>query len=112
MGDRAIPIVCFGFPLGAEEEVEIEGLPELIEATDNMEDKDWPVQLVAHGHHEYRHFMVAISGTVDTGGDWGDYRDVPSLPPEEHMIEAAKAWCVEHKIPWQEPAWSALAAYR
>lgn len=112
MGDRAIPIVAFGFPVGAEEEIEIEGFAALIEASDNMDDKYWPVQLVSHGHHEYRYFLLAITGTVDNGGDWGSCLDIPTLPPEEHKIQDAKAWCATHNIPWQEPAWSALAAYR
>lgn len=112
MGTRAVPIVAFGFPIGAEEEIEIGGFAALVEASDNMEDKDWPVHLVDHGHHEYRHFFLAIRGTFTQAGDWGAYLDVPTLPPEEYKIQDAKAWCAANNIPWQEPAWSALAAYR
>ena len=111
MGNRAEPIIAFGFEIGAEEEVEIEGFADLVEATDNLEDDSWPVVLVSHGHHEYRYWFLSVRGTHQSSGDWGGTVDVPSLEPEPEKIQAAKAWCKEHNIPWKTPAWSAMASY-
>lgn len=111
MGDRSSPVVAFGFPIGAEEEVEIDGFPALVEASDNLDDHEWPVELVPHGHHEYRYWFLSVRGTSDRGGDWGSVLHPPAMPPDADKVRAAKEWCAAHGIDWQEPRWSALAAY-
>lgn len=112
MGTRAFPIVAFGFNLGFEEDIEVEGFAVLAEATGDMEDGDWPVQLVNHGHHEYPAWFVAIRGTVVMDNDWGGVVDVHSYETSDQALSEAGEWCDKHKIPWQEPRWRAMAGYR
>lgn len=115
MGSRAEPIIAFGFPLGDEEGESWKAPADfaaLVEASDNMTDKDWPVELVPHGYHDYRYWFLSIRGTSSNGGDWGSTVRVPDAAPTRQKIEAAKAWCASHKLPWQTPHWVALAAYR
>lgn len=113
MSNRAEPILAYGFDLGDQTELEdeIDGFEDLVEASDNLEDKEWPVTLVSHGHNEYRYWFLSIRGAHRNGGDWGSVLNVPAELPDSSRIESAKAWCETHHIKWQEPQWSAMASY-
>ncbi len=110
MGTRATPVIAFGFDLGAEEE-DLDYLASEIRAADDLNDRDWPVHLISHGHHDYRYFFLSVRGTYKGGGDWGDTLPCPVAAPTEDKIEAAKAWCKEHGITWRAPQWCAFASY-
>lgn len=110
MGVRATPVIAFGFDLGAEEE-DLDFLRGEITAADDLNDRDWPVELVPHGHHDYRYFFLSVRGTSKHGGDWGAVLPVSPATPTADKIEAAKDWCKEHGITWQAPQWCALARY-
>lgn len=111
MGTRATPIIAYGFDLGSEED-DLDFLADEIAAADDLNDRDWPVHLVSHGHHDCRHFFLSIRGTYKCSGDWGGVLPCPYGAPPEDKIEAAKAWCKEHGIEWRGPMWCAMAAYR
>ena len=110
MGTRAIPVIAFGFDLGSEEE-DLDFLQDEITASDDLNDRDWPVEMVPHGHRDYRYFFLSVRGTSKHGGDWGDALPVSAISPTADKIEAAQAWCKEHGITWRAPQWCALASY-
>lgn len=112
MGSRAVPIIAYGFNLGAEEEGDLEGVAaELIEASDNMEDGDWPVELISHGYHDYRFFFLAVRGTKKRGSDWGSAIPISAVPPTYQQVDAAQEWCEKRGIKWHAPQWCAMASY-
>lgn len=110
MGTRARPVIAFGFQLGDEEE-DLDHLKAEIQASDDLNDRDWPVELVPHGHHDHRYFFLSVRGTSSHAGDWGDTLPVPTASPANAKINAAKRWCQEHGIRWRTPRWQAMASY-
>lgn len=113
MSNCASPIVAYGFDLGDEESLgqKLAGILDLIETSYAMKDSKWPVELIPHGHHEYRYWFLSIRGSRISGGEWGSLVHFPVATPDAAKIEAAEAWCKEHNIPWQTPQWSAVATY-
>ncbi len=112
MSNRASPVVGFGFSLGDGTGMEIPGWEKLVEDTYEENDKDWPVELVPHGYHDYRFWFVAIRGSVLRDAEWGSMIRVETIAiPSTAQVADAKAWCDERKIPWTKPEMVAMATY-
>ena len=124
-------ILAFGFDLGIEDEQPLEHL--LGEDFDDLDDflaseagippwnhdspEDYwnqknaalaasPVELVSHCSGEYPMYILAVRGTYKNASRGypevltPDYFTVP-----QEKINAARKWCEDHKVEWQEPSW-------
>lgn len=71
-----------------------------------------PVDLVRHCSYEYPMYFLAVRGT-DRSASRGSPEEISleSMAVAPEKIEAAKQWCVEHNIEWQEPKWYLASLY-
>ena len=75
-------------------------------------ESECPVELVRHCSYDYTMYIIAINGSEKRS-----YRGDPTIisPQELNIdaakIEAAKQFCEQHNIPWQEPNWVLCSMY-
>lgn len=110
MGNSATAKFAFGFNLGSDEDFD-EGLMSLVEKTSDCEDKDWPIELLKHGHYDYPSWFLSVRNTERRSVDWGHVVAIATPEVATTAIDAAKVFCFENGITWQEPGWFAMATY-
>ncbi len=63
-----------------------------------------PIQFVIHCSYDYAMYILAIRGTYQSANR-GSPLDANVERPAQEKIDAAKVFCEQHGIPWQEPRW-------
>jgi hypothetical protein len=128
-------ILVFGFDLGGEEGAL--PLPELLGEDETFEDfiadeagiEPWkeglgdeyyarkraaiaacPVDLVIHCSFEYAMWILAIRGT-EINAPRGYPQIVKGWDVPQEKIEAARKWCLDYGVEWQEPTWILCSIY-
>lgn len=122
-------IIAFGFDAGEESPVEhllgeeFDDLDDLLASEagispwDHNSGKDYwkkkeaalaetPVELIHHCSGDYPMYILAVRGThmnASRGYPQVIAPDFFAVPQEK--IEAAKKWCEDHQVEWQEPSW-------
>lgn len=64
----------------------------------------YPLDLVAHCHHEYRMYFLAIRSTVVTAAR-GCPEEIKSMGFEGAHLQALREFCAKYGIEWQDPNW-------
>lgn len=63
-----------------------------------------PVEVVTHCSIEYPMYFLALRGTAKSANR-GSPVAVTTPTPAAEQIESLRAFCDQHGIKWQEPAW-------
>lgn len=63
-----------------------------------------PIEFVTHCSYEVPMYILAIRGYSLTASR-GSATEVNLIQPAQERVDAAKAFCEQHGIPWQEPKW-------
>lgn len=80
------------------------------EALDDLYDrrretlKEAPIEIVRHCSGDYPMFIVGVPGTLTTAHR-GSPEPITTLEVDPQRVEAARAFCAEHDIPFEDPAW-------
>lgn len=135
MGISSDGILCFGFDLGVEDESpeflgEFEDLDEYLRDDANIPEwskensgRDYfekvkkvidecPVDLRMHCSYDYPMYILTIRGTEIRASRGYPEKITPDmLSVQKEKIEAAKEWCENHGVEWQEPSWILCSIY-
>lgn len=125
MGTSTDAILCFGFPVGEEDQPhewledcegdfdkflnKLSGMPEYGEPGHSFDDQrkfreSCPAEMVMHCSYDYPMYILCVQGT-ETRAWRGSPKEVPNLYVYEGDISAFKSWCEANEIEYQDPKW-------
>lgn len=110
MGCSPTAYIAFGFSLGEDFEGEEFDLEDIVSEEALAQ---CPVDVEYEGHYEYATPIIVLNGySINASWSGSNQEVTPAdlIVPHE-KVAAAKTWCEDNGVPWEEPKWLLFPYY-